>query len=36
MYQIVVRQKIERGLADIKAGRSHAHEDVLKQFGLSK
>ena len=36
MYQIVARQKIERGLADIKAGRSHSHDEVLKQFGLAK
>ena len=36
MYQIVARQKIERGLADIKAGRTHSHEDVLKKFGLAK
>ena len=35
MYQIYVRQKIETGLMDIKAGRLHKHEAIKKQFGLA-
>jgi hypothetical protein len=34
MYQIYVRQKIEAGLADLKAGRKHSHAAVRKEFGL--
>lgn len=34
MYQILVRQKIEAGLADIRAGRVHTHAAIKKQFGL--
>jgi hypothetical protein len=34
MYQIYVRQKIEAGLADIKAGKVHSHENIKKEFGL--
>jgi predicted transcriptional regulator len=36
MYQFYVRQKIDNGLADIKAGRVHSHASVLKEFGLGK
>ncbi len=35
MYQIYVRQKIESGLADLKAGRTHKHAAIKKQFGLA-
>lgn len=34
MYQIYVRQKIEVGLADLKAGRKHSHAAIRKEFGL--
>lgn len=34
MYQIYVRQKIEAGVADLKAGRKHSHAAVRKEFGL--
>ncbi len=32
MYRIYVRQKIEAGLADLEAGRVHAHEAIRKEF----
>ncbi|MEY4484246.1 MAG: hypothetical protein RL693_1698 [Verrucomicrobiota bacterium] len=35
MHQVYVRQKIEAGLADLKHGRKHAHEDIKRHFGLS-
>jgi predicted transcriptional regulator len=35
MYRIYVRQKIEAGLADIRAGRVHTHEAIRKEFALS-
>jgi len=34
MYRIYVRQKIEAGLADIKAGNTHSHETICKEFGV--
>jgi hypothetical protein len=34
MYQIYARQKIEAGLADLKAGRKHSHASIRKEFGL--
>jgi len=34
MYHVYVRQKIEAGLADLKSGRKHSHEDIKRQFGL--
>jgi hypothetical protein len=34
MYQIYVRQKIEAGLADLKAGRKHSHTSIRKSFQL--
>ena len=34
MYSSYVRQKIEAGLADIRAGQVHAHESVRKEFSL--
>lgn len=33
-YQLHVREKIERGLADIEAGRVVSHEAVMAEFGL--
>lgn len=35
MYEIYVRQKIESGLADIKAGRVVTDEEMRKAFGLA-
>ncbi len=35
MYEIYVRQKIDRGLADIKAGRVKTHAAICKKFGLT-
>jgi len=35
MYQILVRQKIEAGLADLQEGRAHDHAAVRREFGLS-
>lgn len=35
MYEILVRQKIEAGLADIKNGRKHDHADVRREFGAA-
>jgi hypothetical protein len=34
MYRVYVRQKIEAGLSDLKAGRKHSHDDIKRQFGL--
>jgi hypothetical protein len=34
MYRIYVRQKIETGLTDLDAGRSHTHAEIRKEFGL--
>ena len=36
MHEIYVRQSIEAGLADSKAGRTKPVEAVRKRFGLSK
>jgi predicted transcriptional regulator len=33
-YRMEVRASIEQGLADVKAGRVHTHEEVRKHFGL--
>lgn len=35
MYRIYVRQKIEAGLADLRAGRVHSHESIRREFGLA-
>ena len=35
MYPIYVRQKIESGLADVRAGRLHGHASIKKEFGLA-
>lgn len=32
MYRIYVRQKIDAGLADIRAGRVHSHVSIRKEF----
>ncbi len=32
MYRIYVRQKIDAGLADIRAGRVHSHAAIRKEF----
>ncbi len=34
MYRIYVRQKIEAGIADLQAGRTHSHESIRREFGL--
>jgi predicted transcriptional regulator len=34
MYRIYVRQKIEAGLSDIRAGRVHSHASIRKEFAL--
>jgi len=34
MYHLYVRQKIETGLADVSAGRTHSHASIRKEFGL--
>lgn len=36
MHEIYVRQAVESGLADSKAGRTTDVEQVRKKFGLSK
>jgi len=35
MYGILVRQKIDKGIADIEAGRTHTHASVRGEFGLA-
>jgi len=32
MYQIFVRQKIEQGLDDLRAGRTHSHATIKREF----
>ena len=34
MYRIYVRQKIDAGLSDLRAGRVHSHAAVRKEFGM--
>jgi hypothetical protein len=34
MYRVYVRQKIEAGLGDLKARRSHPHAEIRREFGL--
>jgi hypothetical protein len=36
MYSIYVRQKIEAGLADLSAGRTHSHESIRREFRVGK
>jgi len=35
MDRIYVRQKIEAGLADVRAGRVHSHESIRREFRLA-
>jgi hypothetical protein len=35
MYRIYVRQKIEAGLADLRAGRVHSHEAIRRELGVA-
>lgn len=32
MYRIYVRQKIEAGLSDLGAGKTHSHASIRKEF----
>lgn len=34
MYRILVRQKVESGLKDLREGRTHDHSDIRREFGL--
>jgi len=34
MHHLYVRQKIEAGLADVSASRTHSHTSIRKEFGL--
>lgn len=35
MYEILVRQKIEAGLADLRNGRKHDHAFIRREFGAA-
>jgi len=35
MYEILVRKKIDAGLADLVEGRTHDHSAVRRDFGLA-
>ena len=35
MYEILVRQKIEAGMADLRDGRKHDHATIRKEFGMA-
>lgn len=35
MYEILVRQKIDAGQADLQDGRKHDHGSIRKEFGLA-
>lgn len=35
MYEILVRQKIEAGLTDLKEGRKHDHASIRREFGVA-
>ena len=35
MYEILVRQKIETGLKDLKEGRTHDHASIRREFGMA-
>ncbi len=35
MYEVYVLRKIERGLADMEAGRTYSMEEIKREFGLS-
>jgi predicted transcriptional regulator len=36
MYEIYVRESVERGLEDVRAGRVKTSDEVRAKFGLSK
>jgi len=36
IYEIVVRQEIEKGLEDSEAGRTTPVEEVMKEFGVDE
>ncbi|MFM2199314.1 MAG: hypothetical protein RLZZ505_2746 [Verrucomicrobiota bacterium] len=33
VYEIIVRQKIESGLSDLREGRKHDHASIRSEFG---
>ena len=35
MYEILVRQKIEAGLTDLRDDRKHEHAAIRKEFGIA-
>jgi Tfp pilus assembly protein PilO len=35
MHEILVRQKIESGLADLRDGRNHDHASIRSEFGVA-
>jgi hypothetical protein len=35
VYEILVRQKIEAGLADLRDGRTHDHASIRNEFGVA-
>ena len=35
MYEILVRQKIEAGLTDLRDGRKHDHASIRREFGMA-
>ena len=35
MYEILVRRKIESGLADLREGRKQTHDDIRREFGAA-
>ena len=35
IHEILVSQKIDKGIADIEAGRTHTHASVRGEFGLA-
>ncbi len=35
MYEIIVRQKIETGLADLRDGRKHDHASIRSEFDMA-
>lgn len=35
VYEIIVRQKIESGLSDLREGRKHDHASIRSEFGLA-
>ena len=35
MYEILVRQKIEAGLGDLRDGRIHSHASIREEFGMT-